>query len=88
MAVLLLCLFVLLGVLERVLLAFGVGAAGDGVAAGAADHVPAAVDRGQPAHGGRAEGAEIGHRAGGPCGRIVLREPAAAPAAPEKEHVV
>ena len=43
-----------------------------------------AVDRGRLAHGGRAEGAEISHRAGGPAERVVLREPAGVLAALEK----
>ena len=55
---------------------------------GAANHVPATVDRGRLAHGGRAEGAEIGHRADDPAKRVVLREPAGVLAAPEKEHLV
>jgi len=78
-----------------VLVALGVGAAGDDLAvvvdrpvghqqrmtAGVGDHVPAAVDRGHLDHGGHAEGDETGHCAGGPAERVVLREPAGVPAA-------
>src|SRR5690242_1091766 len=79
-------------------MALGVGVAGDDLAvvvdrpvvhqqrmtAGVGGHVPTAVDRGHLDHGGRAEGAETGHYAGGPAERVVLREPAGVPAALEK----